>query len=81
MIGAIAGAAVMFCLWKFSSINGYLYTASGITSCVVIGYLVSLLFPAPQDIEHLTIHALGNSDPKAASSSPKAASPLTAPTK
>ena len=42
LTGAIVGAFVMYCLWQFSTINGYLYTACGIATCVVVGYLASL---------------------------------------
>ncbi len=41
--GAIVGAGTMYALWQYTSLSGYLYTASGITVCVVVGYLVSLL--------------------------------------
>ena len=43
MIGAWVGAATMFGLWKFTSVNGYLYTTCGISTCCVVGYLVSLM--------------------------------------
>jgi len=39
--GIVAGSGTMLYLWLFTSINGYLYTAIGITTCMVIGYLVS----------------------------------------
>ncbi|WP_419195168.1 sodium:solute symporter family transporter [Novipirellula herctigrandis] len=59
MIGAIVGAGVMFWLWKFTSINGYFYTASGITSCVVVGMVTSFAFGRPhQDLTGLTIYTL-----------------------
>ena len=76
MIGAIVGAAVMFSMWKFTPINGYLYTASGITSCVVVGFLASLLFGSPlNDLTGLTIYTLH--DPEFASQS----SPVVQPAK
>ena len=59
MIGAIVGATVMFCLWKFTAVNGYLYTASGITTCCVVGYLASN--GSSKDLSGLTIYTL-NSD-------------------
>jgi Na+/proline symporter len=43
LTGALVGAAVMFSLWRFTQVNGYLYTVSGITTCVLAGYLASLL--------------------------------------
>ncbi|TWU49233.1 sodium:solute symporter family transporter [Rubripirellula reticaptiva] len=59
LFGALVGAAVMFSLWKFTAINGYLYTSCGITSCFVVGYLVSLVTPKPTgDLTGLTIHTL-----------------------
>ena len=51
LIGAIVGAGVMFSLWKFTSINGYLYTASGIGTCVSVGFVASLgSRPPPNDV-------------------------------
>ncbi len=59
MIGAIVGAAVMFAMWKFTPINGYLYTASGIATCVVAGWITSLAFGKPlNDLTGLTIYTL-----------------------
>ena len=59
LTGALVGAAVMFSLWKFTPINGFLYTASGITVCVVVGFTTSLLTgPPANDLAGLTIHTL-----------------------
>jgi Na+/proline symporter len=59
MIGAIIGAGVMFCLWRFTSVNGYLYTASGICTCLVVGYAASLASARPTgDLTGLTIYTL-----------------------
>jgi Na+/proline symporter len=62
LIGALLGATVMFCLWKFTRVNAYLYTASGITSCFISGYLASLLFPPPGDLSGLTVYTRTPSD-------------------
>jgi Na+/proline symporter len=57
LTGAIVGAAVMFCLWRFTPVNGYLYTASGITTCVFVGFLTSLITGPPRnDLNGLTIY-------------------------
>ena len=57
LVGAIVGAGVMYCLWKYTSVNGYLYTASGIATCFVIGYAASMVIPSRQnDLEGLTIY-------------------------
>lgn len=62
MVGATIGAATMFTLWRFTDVNGYLYTTCGITSCFASGYLASLLTSPPTDsLAGLTIHTLGTS--------------------
>ncbi len=59
MVGAFVGAGVMFCLWEFSSVNGYLYTACGIATCVAVGFVASFAFgPPTQDLTGLTIYTL-----------------------
>ena len=59
MTGAIVGAAVMFGLWRFTPINGFLYAASGMTTCVLVGYVVSLATGRPEhDLTGLTIYTL-----------------------
>jgi SSS family transporter len=56
MAGAWVGAATMFGLWKLTQVNGYLYTTCGITTCFVVGYLVSLMTGSNQkDLSGLTI--------------------------
>ncbi|EKK03941.1 Sodium/solute symporter, subgroup [Rhodopirellula baltica SH28] len=59
MVGATVGAATMFSLWRYTDVNGYLYTTCGITSCFASGYLASLLTSPPKDsLVGLTIHTL-----------------------
>jgi hypothetical protein len=48
----------MFCLWRFTAVNGYLYTVTGIVTCVTIGYAVSCVVPGRRHLEGLTIHSL-----------------------
>lgn len=56
--GAWVGAAVMYATWKYTSVNGYLYATIGISSSVVVGYGLSLVFPEPpRDLTGLTIHS------------------------
>lgn len=62
MTGALVGAGMMFWMWKFTSVNGYLYTTTGITTCVVVGFLASLFSSPPEhDLSGLTIHTLATS--------------------
>lgn len=60
LVGAIVGAAVMFCLWQFTNVNGYLYTASGITTCVGVGYGASLFYGSTKDLTGLTLFSRGD---------------------
>ncbi len=65
MFGAIVGACVMFYLWKFTQVNGYLYTAAGISTCVISGFAASLLFPqANTDLTGLTLYTLQHKSKK-----------------
>ncbi|MEM8912156.1 MAG: sodium/solute symporter [Planctomycetota bacterium] len=62
LAGASCGAAFMFYLWRFTDVNGYLYTASGIATCLAIGYLTSMALPGTKvDLSGLTIHTLNQS--------------------
>ena len=45
MVGLVVGVSIMVLCWKYNLANGYLYCTIGIVSCVVVGYLVSLMFP------------------------------------
>ncbi len=59
MFGAVSGALGMFCLWRFTPIHGYLYTASGIVLCVGMGYVASHFSRTPaKNLDGLTIHTL-----------------------
>ena len=66
LTGALVGAATMFALWTFSNVNGYIYTACGIATCVLVGYVASLIWASltwascgretQQDLTGLTIY-------------------------
>jgi len=59
LIGALYGAGVMFYLWYATDVNGYLFTTCGISTCLVIGYLASLLTgTTSRNLDGLTIHTL-----------------------
>ncbi len=63
-IGAIAGLfGSAFVTWLISSqtdVTGYLYAAVGVMSCVVIGYLVSVIWPISSSGKSLTYSELVN---------------------
>jgi len=57
MTGTLIGTMTMLAVWQFTRVNGYLYTAIGITSCVVAGYLASLMTArSSRDLNGLTIY-------------------------
>jgi len=61
LVGALIGAAVMFALWRYSDVTGYMYTFFGIATCVITGYVFSLLLPSKQqDLTGLTVYTLNS---------------------
>lgn len=63
MMGALVGAGTMFWLWRFTKVNGYLYTTSGIVTCFIVGYIASFLWPgATRNLHGLTMHDLNTPD-------------------
>lgn len=45
VIGTLSGAGITFLVSRFTEVNGYLYGAIGVVSCVAIGFIFSLIFP------------------------------------
>lgn len=59
VVGLSVGVTIMVLCWKFNLANGYLYCTIGIVSCVVIGYVFSLIFPGPnKDLTGLTLFTM-----------------------
>ncbi len=56
IIGILAGVATMISAWQMGWANGYLYATIGIVSCLVVGYVASLLFQSnnPENSKDLT---------------------------
>jgi Na+/proline symporter len=60
IVGAFAGAAVLFLVQQYTEIHLLLYALVGIGGCVVLGYVASLLLPSREKtIDGLTLHTLG----------------------
>lgn len=58
-IGLLGGVVVMVWIWRATETSGYIYAFIGISSCLLIGYAVSVLLPAEKhDLENLTLHTL-----------------------
>ena len=62
VVGAAIGTAVMYVLWKYSAVNGYLYTAAGILSCFLAGYVASFFFQQHRNLRGLTIWDVGSGE-------------------
>jgi SSS family transporter len=63
IIGIFAGVVTMISAWQMGWANGYLYATIGITSCLVVGYVASLLFQGnekntPRDLTGLTLYTM-----------------------
>ena len=56
-IGVAASIVLTFVAWWFNLVHPYFYLAISIFLCIVIGYVASLFFPAPQrSLKGLTIY-------------------------
>ncbi|MFM8393128.1 MAG: sodium:solute symporter family transporter, partial [Acidobacteriota bacterium] len=57
LIGAVASGALLVILPRYTSLHFFLHAALGIATCVIVGYLSSLLIPgSASPAENLTIH-------------------------
>ena len=56
LVGAIAGSTLTVFVWKYTAVHFFLYAAVGIVTCFVVGYVASLVLPAPaRDLSDLTV--------------------------
>lgn len=63
LIGAFCGAITLYLVQSRTSIHFFLYAAVGITACVVIGYLASLIIPAAKrDLRGLTVYTINDKE-------------------
>ena len=61
VIGLVVSGLVQFTVSEYTNIHFLLYTATGMVSCFVIGYVASIITGGPQkNIEGLTIHTIGS---------------------
>lgn len=60
LVGVAMSAVVLFLVQRYTPVHFFLYAAVGIFTCLIVGYLASLLIPAaPQSLAGLTIHTAG----------------------
>jgi SSS family transporter len=58
LVGAIASAVVLLMVQVYTTIHFMLYAAVGILSCVLVGYLFSVVLPADEPKNELNIYDL-----------------------
>ena len=59
IVGAVAAAGALIYVKTSTDLSGLLYAAVGMVTCVVVGYVASVVLPAPaRRLEGLTIHTL-----------------------
>jgi len=59
LIGGVTSAVLLYLVQQYTSIHFFLWGAVGVVSCFVVGYLASLLIPAPErPLEGLTVYAM-----------------------
>ncbi|MFZ5833476.1 MAG: sodium:solute symporter family transporter [Planctomycetota bacterium] len=60
LVGAVASTMIVFAVRFVHPLNMYAYAPIGLTSCVVIGWLASLMLPAAEkSLDGLTVHTMG----------------------
>ncbi len=68
IVGILVGVATMISAWKMGWANGYLYATIGIVSCLVVGYIASLLSQtsktANKDLTGLTLYTMRSIETK-----------------
>ncbi len=58
LVGAITSAVVLYMVQVYTTIHFMLYAAVGILSCVLVGYISSVVLPAEEAKNELNIHDL-----------------------
>lgn len=59
LLGAFGTAIILYYVQAYTSIHFFLYGAIGLSSCVILGFVFSIIIPAAKpNIEGLTIHSL-----------------------
>ncbi len=63
IIGAFSSLLTTFYIQKYTHISFFMYPVFGVLSCIVIGYIASLLIPIRRkNLEGLTVYTLGARD-------------------
>jgi SSS family transporter len=58
IVGAVVSTAVVVLVWRFTNLHFFLYAPIGLISCLVSGYVASLVIPAQQrQLDGLTVYA------------------------
>jgi len=61
MIGLLISAILQYFLEANNAVHGVLFAATGMVSCIVIGYMASLVMPEKdKDLSGLTLYSLNH---------------------
>jgi uncharacterized membrane protein YeaQ/YmgE (transglycosylase-associated protein family) len=59
VVGVIVGAVALYLVKMHTQTHIFLYALVGILTCMIVGYLVSLIIPGkPRPVEGLTVYSL-----------------------
>ncbi len=60
LVGFFASAIILYLFKSYTNVHFWWYTITGMSSCLVVGYLTSLIIPAKEkSLEGLTIYNMG----------------------
>jgi hypothetical protein len=60
LVGLIASALILYWVKTHTSLHFFLYAGTGFVSCLIVGYLVSLIVPVrKKNLTGLTIYYMG----------------------
>lgn len=63
LVGAAASSFALYQVQKYQATHVFLYAAIGILTCVIVGYIASLLLPSkPRSLDGLTLYTLEKRD-------------------
>ncbi len=74
LVGVIASAIVLFLVQRYTRVHFFLYAAVRVLTCLVVGYVASVLIPvARQSFEGLTVYTAGSRQDNAELAAPRPA--------
>jgi hypothetical protein len=63
LIGAVSSALLVGVVYASNLAVFWLYAVIGVVSCIVVGWLASLIIPGPRAPDGLTVYTMGKNQP------------------